>query len=306
MCYAWFTCRNSCFRRGPVPPPDSDPPSFAVDAAPGKPIRVARKIKGKKRSNVFLDDRGFPDQSHEFNILLHNVDSGPILRKQNHPALPLDDIDPHFHSPFDAARHGEKLQNKLHLSHLEPAVHDQVYQLLRKYWSVFCDKGQFIPVKDYKCSIDTGGAHPICIKKINYGPWEIPIMRNCISSLEKLGHIRQVYGGEWLFKALLAPKPHQEHVCHIDNFVWCFYINYIPLNQITCLMAYPIPWCNSAVHLTFSNGCWMWMWDAPQGYHQIGVEHKSLDTTVPSTIVPERKGGIYPFLSGIYPSGQGK
>ncbi len=146
-------------------------------------------------------------------------------------------------------------------------MHDQVYQLLWRHWSVFCDKGQFIPVKDYICSTDTGSVRPICIKKIIYGPQEIAIMHNCISLLEKLGHICEVHGGE----------SHQEHVHHIDNFVWRFCINYILLNQITCSVAYPIPQCNSAVHLTFSNGCWMWMWDAPQGYHQIGVEHESQD-----------------------------
>jgi hypothetical protein len=278
MCYARFTCRNSRFRHGPVPPPDSDPlPSFAANAAPGKPIQVAQKIKGKKCSNVFLGNHRFLDHSHEFDILLHNVNGGPILRKHKHPAPPLDNIDPRFYSTFDEAHHGEKLRSKVDLSHLEPAVREQVYKLLQKYLSVFCDKGQFVPVKDYKCSINTGSVRPICLKKIIYGPWEILIMRRCISSLAKLGHIRQVHGGEWLFKTLLAPKPHQEHVHHINNFVWQFCINYIPLNQITCPVAYPIPRCNLAVYLTFSNGCWMWMWYPLQGYHQIGVERKSQD-----------------------------
>jgi hypothetical protein len=146
--------------------------------------------------------------------------------------------------------------------------------LLQKYWSVFDDKGLFIPVKDYKCSIDTGSAQPICVKKINYGPQEIPIMKCCIASHENLEHIRQIHSSELMFKALLVTKPHQENVCHIDDFVWRFCVNYIPLNQITRPVAYPIPRCNSTVHLTFWDGRWMWMWDAPQGYHQIGVERE--------------------------------
>ena len=92
-----------------------------------------------------------------------------------------------------------------------------VYRLIQKYWSVFDDKGQFIPVRDYTCSIDTGSARPIAVKKIHYGPREIPIMCKCIASLEKMGHSRQIHDGEWLFKALLAPKPHQEHISNIDN-----------------------------------------------------------------------------------------
>jgi len=75
-------------------------------------------------------------------------------------------------------------------------------------------------------------------------------MKKCISKLLKLGHIRQIHDGQWLFKALLAPKPHQEHVRNIDDFVWRFCVNYIPLNAVTRVVAYPIPRCDDAVHLS--------------------------------------------------------
>ena len=40
-----------------------------------KPIWVTHKPKRQKQvHNIFYDDRGFPDQSDEFNYLLHNVD----------------------------------------------------------------------------------------------------------------------------------------------------------------------------------------------------------------------------------------
>jgi hypothetical protein len=29
--------------------------------------------------------------------------------------------------------------------------------------------------------------------------------------------------------------------------------------------------CDSAVNLTFGMGQWIWLWDAPSGYHQIGI-----------------------------------
>ena len=112
--------------------------------------------------------RGFPDQSNKFDIILHNVEGGPILRRRKHPAPPLDDIDPRFHAVYDESLHGEKLRKELDLSHLPIGLRTKVYALLQKYWSVFDDKGQFIPVKDYKCSIDTGSARLICIKNINY------------------------------------------------------------------------------------------------------------------------------------------
>jgi hypothetical protein len=54
---------------------------------------------------------------------------------------------------------------------------------------MFANKGQFVPVKDYSCVINTGMAKPIAVKKIHYSPQEIPIMVKCIAALKKLGHI---------------------------------------------------------------------------------------------------------------------
>ena len=60
-----------------------------------------------------------------------------------------------------------------------------------------------------------------------------------------------------MFKALLAAKPHQEHVCNIEDFVWRFCKNYIPLNGVTRIIAYPIPRCDSAVFNEFGRGEWL-------------------------------------------------
>jgi hypothetical protein len=168
---------------------------------------------------VFVNSRGFPDKSEYYKILLHNIDGGPILRKLKHPSPALDEVDPTFFCAYDKSKHGAQLTKDLGLLHLEPDVREQVYALVKKYWSVFHEKGVFVPVKNYECVIDTGGAQPIAVKKILYGPKELPIMRNTIAALEKVGHIQQIHNGRWLFKALLAPKPHQEHVRDIDKFV---------------------------------------------------------------------------------------
>jgi hypothetical protein len=86
--------------------------------------------------------------------------------------------------------------------------------LIEKYWSVFDNKGVFDTVKNCKCAIDTGDAKPIAIKKILYGPKEIPIIWNSIAAREKVGHLQQIHDRHWLFKVLLAPKPHQKHMQH--------------------------------------------------------------------------------------------
>ncbi len=96
-------------------------------------------------------------------------------------------------------------------------------------------------------------------------------MRQAIATLEKVGHTHQIHDGRWLFKAVLAPKPHQEHVHHTDNFVWHFCINYVPLNAVTQIIAFPIPCCDLAVSKEFVTGLWMWLYDAPSGYHQLSV-----------------------------------
>eukprot|EP00957_Ditylum_brightwellii_P212190 15367054-Ditylum_brightwellii.AAC.2 len=79
--------------------------------------------------------------------------------------------------------------------------------------------------------------------------------------------IDEIADGEWLSRATLAPKPHQEAVTSIDDFVWCFCVNYIPLNQITKLIAYPIPHCDEAVGIAFGAAKQFILLDAFSGYH---------------------------------------
>ena len=50
---------------------------------------------------VFLDNRGFLDQSDEYDHLLHSIDEGPVLQKLRHPMPDLHGpIDPSFDHPF--------------------------------------------------------------------------------------------------------------------------------------------------------------------------------------------------------------
>ncbi len=123
--------------------------------------------------------------------------------------------------------------------------------------------------------IGTGTAKPIAIEKINYGPKESVIMRKSIAALTKVGEICQIHDGAWLFKALLAPKPHQEHICNIEDFIWRFCFSYILLNMVTCMIAYPIPCCESAVMHAFGRAILYWLFNAIMGYHQMAVSTNS-------------------------------
>jgi hypothetical protein len=53
--------------------------------------------------------------------------------------------------------------------------------------------------------------------------------------------------------------------------VWRFCVNCVPLNSVTRIIAYPIPCCDSAVLEVFGTGKWVWLYDAPSGYHQLAV-----------------------------------
>jgi hypothetical protein len=86
--------------------------------------------------------------------------------------------------------------------------------------------------------------------------------------------IRQINDGQWLFKALLAPKPHQEHIYNIDDFVWRFYVNYIPLNAITHQIQYPIPRCDTVI-FTSTHAQYHWLLNTPMGYHQFTMSQDS-------------------------------
>jgi hypothetical protein len=194
-----------------TPSTDSKPNGKSTDS----PIQVAVKNKSRNQlRNVFVDNRVFPNQSDEYNLLLHDIDGGTILRKLKHPPPPLDMVNPEFHFPFDEAIHGERLCTQLNLSHLDPSIQLKVTALIKKYWSVFNERGFWVPVWNYKCMIDTGNAHPITVKKIQYEPKELPIMRKAISALEKVRHIRQMHNGCWPFKAprpKASPKAHSQH-----------------------------------------------------------------------------------------------
>jgi hypothetical protein len=161
-----------------------------------------------KSRDVFYNDRGFPDQSDEFDHLLHNINGGVDLCKKKYPQPPLDVNDPTFNYKFDVTPHADKINSELSIDHLLPANAAEVVAMIKQYWAVFNKRGTFTPIWDYKCVIDTGTAAPILIKKINYGTCETPIMCKCIAALEKAGQIVQIHDGRWLFKALLAAKPH--------------------------------------------------------------------------------------------------
>jgi hypothetical protein len=132
------------------------------------------------------------------------------------------------------------MHTDLDLSHLAADLQEQIYALIIKYWSVYDDHGVFVPVRNYECVFDTGDAHTIAVKKIMYGPQEIPIMRKAVAPHDKVGQLCRMHDEQWLFKAVLVLKPHQDHVRLIEDFVWRFFVKYVPFNLVTWVITYLI------------------------------------------------------------------
>jgi hypothetical protein len=94
----------------------------AQAAQESSPIRVDPKPKRRKRlQNVFLNDRGFPDQSNDYDHVLHGVNGGPVLRKLRNPQPDLEAaIDPVYYSPVVPEKHKALMRKDMDLLHLNP------------------------------------------------------------------------------------------------------------------------------------------------------------------------------------------
>ncbi len=65
-------------------------------------IRVAPKSKSPKcTKNVFFDNRGFPDESEDYDICLYNINGGIVLRQNKYATPKLDTIDSLFNNKLD-------------------------------------------------------------------------------------------------------------------------------------------------------------------------------------------------------------
>ena len=173
------------------------------------------------------------------------------MRKSIRPCRKAGDYD----QKFTALTYCDEKHNKFLTANLKIGAnvpHDirsQLISLIKEFWCCFDPEGVKIPIRDYEVIIDTGRNKPVATKNRRYGMHEAPIMQKGIDALlgnDQIGHTEK---GEWLSRATLAPKPHQETITDIDEFIWRFCINYILLNQRTKIIAYPIPRCDDTVKL---------------------------------------------------------
>jgi hypothetical protein len=152
----------------------------------------------------------------------------------------------------------------------------RITEFVKEFRDVFYEDGVKSPIIGYKLVIGTGDHQPIAVRKPHYGLHEIPIMEKTIEWLLNLGHIKRDVLSPWGFRITLAPKPHQEHVEDIKDYIWRFCINYILLNKSTRPAEYPIPRCDDAVMYGVGDATYFILLDAISGYHQIRLSAASI------------------------------
>jgi hypothetical protein len=108
---------------------------------------------------------------------------------------------------------------------LDPDLTAELISVIQDNWDCFFSEGVRRPILGFEFCIDTVGAPPVSCGQVNYSIHESQIMMEHVDGLLHNGWIRPC-GGVWCSKIVLAPKPHQENVEHIANFVWRFCVNY--------------------------------------------------------------------------------
>ena len=170
---------------------------------------------------------------------------------------------------FDEKEHAKELDKDLKLG---PSICDQskqdVVAVIKKYWDCFVTVGAKRTILGYEFGIDTSGAKPVCCRKPSYGPYESKVIMSQLEDLLSNKWIEEC-GGPWGSMIVLAQKPHQEHVRHINDFVWRMCVSYRKLNSITKPFQFPIPRCDDAVMILGwgAGEIWIISLDARQGYH---------------------------------------
>ena len=176
---------------------------------------------------------------------------------------------------WDAARDSPILEGFLNVPpDLAPDLKAELLRIIQDNWDAFAPKGARRPMLGFQFCIKTGASPPVACRQSHYGIHESPILQQHINDLLDNGHIHRTNRGGWLSKALLAPKPHQEHVHDIHDFIWRFCVNFRGLNAVTEPYLYPIPRCDDTLD-NFGDGSgrrlYFISFDAKSGYHQIAV-----------------------------------
>jgi hypothetical protein len=206
--------------------------------------------------------------------------TGNSLWKSKSSALALAPPNPNFNYVYCPDKDVDELDANLKLEpDMSVDMMNRVKAFVQEFWDVFRKEGVKIPLRGYKMVINTGKHKPVACRQPHYGLHETPIMQKTIVKLLDLGFVKPDSTSPWGARITLAPKPHQENITEMEDYIWRFCINYIRLNMVTRLAEYPIPRCNDAVMYGFGEATFFILLDASSGYHQVKLSWASMMKT---------------------------
>ena len=174
---------------------------------------------------------------------------------------------------YNPASDKAELEQGLRISpRVSPDTRTRIITLIQKYWDCFAKIGCRRTIIGYEFAIDTGSSPPVCCRKPQYGPRESAVIMEQLGGLLKNDWIEECEG-PWGSQIVLAPKPHQESIEDIEDFIWRMCVSYRGLNKVTKPFEYPIPRCDDAITMIIvgENCIYIITVDAKQGYHQVTV-----------------------------------
>lgn len=149
--------------------------------------------------------------------------------------------------PYSAVNHKGVLDTLTIGTDVTNELHIKVMELVMLCWDVFDPDGIQKIILGCEFKIDTGSSKGVCYRSPSYGHYKGGIIMKHIKVLLNNGWITECKTGGYGAPNVLAPKPHQEKVDNIDDFVWRMCVSYRALNKITKPFKYPIGRCDDAV-----------------------------------------------------------
>ena len=238
-------------------------------------IDIPPKVWRPKPTNIYHNDNQTPNDVDEDLYLFPSYGRGAIFRQTTNPFdfnIKRDD-----RIIWNPDTHSTEFAKVVRFApDLNPKYKTMLTRIIQDNWDSFTSVGVNRPVLDYEFCIDAGSAKPVACKPVRCGVHEAAIMTTQLQELLNLGWISPFSAlTGWLSMIVLAPKPHQEHIIDIEDFIWRLCVNYRGLNSVTLPHSFPIPRCDQAVD-NFAPGAGRLFWisvDAKSGFHQISVRH---------------------------------
>ena len=118
----------------------------------------------RKKSNLFRDIN-LPDELDGFDFLFEKS-KGKVISQSKPSVIKANDISPEFQLIYNELLQDElKKRLKFH-PNAHPEGRKCITELIKKYWCCFCKANVPIPIRNYKCHIDTRKARPTVAKNI--------------------------------------------------------------------------------------------------------------------------------------------